>query len=228
MERVITITDVEDKAIAEAEKEQTNVEELTDRNIKTFLEELGKLRGKIPEHIPRSSTTVDQAVHLIEILLRNGYAYWYDHSGRRNVYYNPLKFKGFGKLYGLDMSKWPKKKRRFHKDTYPGNRWNRGDFILWHGYKEGDKIYWNTKIGKGRPAWNIQDPAMATQHLDFLADICCGGIDNLIRHHDYVTALIEGVTNETFAHYWLPQPICTLMAIKCRRAEETSFTHKIC
>lgn len=203
MERVITITDVEDKAIAEAEKQQTTVKELTERNIKIFLEELRKLRAKIPEYIPRSSTTVDQAVHLIETLLRKGYAYWYNHSGRRNVYYDPTKLEGFGKLYGLDMSKWSKKKRRFHRDTYPGNRWNRGDFILWHGYKEGDKVYWNTEIGQGRPAWNVQDPAMVTQHLGFKADICCGGIDNLIRHHDYVTAVIEGVTDEPFAHYWL-------------------------
>lgn len=75
MERVITITDVEDKAIAEAERDQTTVKELTDRKLKIFLEELGKLGAKIPEHIPRSSTTVDQAIHLIEILLRKGYAF---------------------------------------------------------------------------------------------------------------------------------------------------------
>jgi len=203
VERVMTITDVEDKAIAEARKEEKTVEELTDKNIKIFLEELGRLKAKIPEHIPRSSTTVDKAVYLLEVLLRKGYAYWYNHSGRRNVYYDPLKFKGFGELYGLDMRKWPKKKRRFHRDTYPGNRWNRGDFILWHGYKEGDKVYWDTSIGKGRPAWNVQDPAMVTQHLGFKADICCGGTDNLIRHHDYVKALIESVTDEPFAHYWL-------------------------
>jgi len=101
------------------------------------------------------------------------------------------------------MHKWPKKKRRFHKDTYPGNRWNRGDFILWYGYKEGDNVYWDTEIGKGRPAWNIQDPAMLTQHLGFKADICCGGIDNIIRHHDYVIAVIEGITKENVASCWL-------------------------
>ena len=199
VERVLNITDVEDKAIAEAEKGHVSAKELTERNIKIFLEELKNLRAKTPDYLPRSSTSVDQAVRLIEVLLEKGYAYWY----KGNVYYDPLKFKGFGKLYGLDMSKWPKKKRRFHKDTYAGNRWNRGDFILWHGYKEGDKVYWETNIGKGRPAWNIQDPAMATQHLGFKADICCGGIDNIIRHHDYVIAVVEGVTDEPFAHYWL-------------------------
>lgn len=199
VERALNITDVEDKAIAEAEKEGVTLKELTERNAKIFLKELKMLKAKIPTFIPRSSTSVDQAVSLIEKLLENGYAYW--HGG--NVYYNPLKFKGFGKLYGLDISKWPKTKKRFHKDTYPGNRWNRGDFILWHGYKKGDKVYFDTKLGKGRPAWNIQDPAMATQHLGFKVDICCGGIDNIIRHHDYVIAVVEGVTEEQFARYWL-------------------------
>ena len=199
VERVLNITDVEDKAIAEAEKERTSLKELTERNTEIFLKELKNLRVRTPQYIPKSSTSVDQAVLLIKVLLKKGYAYWYN----GNVYYDPLKFKGFGKLYGLDMSKWPKKKRRFHKDTYPGNRWNRGDFILWRGYEEGDKVYWDTNIGRGRPAWNVQDPAMLTQHLGYKVDICCGGIDNIIRHHDYIIAVIEGVTDEPFAHYWL-------------------------
>ena len=74
---------------------------------------------------------------------------------------------------------------------------------MWRGYRKGDKVYWNTKIGKGRPAWNVQDPAMLTQHLGFEVDICCGGIDNIIRHHDYVIAVIEGVSGKPFAHFLL-------------------------
>jgi len=199
VERVLNLTDVEDKAIAEAEKEGTPLRKMTERNAKMFLRELKLLRAKPPDYLPRSSTSIEQAVHLIEELLKMGYAYW--HEG--NVYYDPLKFKGFGKLYRLDMTRWPKARRRFHKDTYPGNRWNLGDFILWHGFKQGDKVYWDTKLGKGRPAWNIQDPAMATQHLGFKADIACGGIDNIIRHHDYIIAVVEAVSGEEFARYWL-------------------------
>ncbi len=199
VERALNITDVEDKAIAEARRQGTTLEKMTERNARIFLKELKLFKMKTPTHIPRSSTTVDQAVCLIEELLKKSYAYWH----RGNIYYAPLKFKDFGKLYGLDMSKWPKISRRFHKDTYLGNRWNMGDFVLWHGYKAGDEVYWDTRLGKGRPAWNIQDPAMATQHLGFKVDIACGGIDNIIRHHDYIIAVVEGVTDEQFARYWL-------------------------
>jgi len=203
VERVLNITDVEDKALAEAENKNINLKELTDSNIETFISELKHLKVKIPDYLPRSSTAVDQAVHIIAILLEKSYAYPYTHKGRKNIYYDPLKFDGFGKLFGLDMSKWPKKKRRFHRDTYIGNRWNKGDFILWHGYKEGDKVYWNTRIGKGRPSWNIQDPAMMPKTFDFKADIWCSGIDSTYRHHDYIIAVVEAITGKPFVCYWL-------------------------
>jgi len=199
VERVLNFTDVEDKAIAEAKKEGTTLKDLTNRAAKNFFEDTKLLRIKPPTHNPRSSTTIDQAVHLIKVLLEKGYAY--RHEG--DVFYDPLKFKGFGKLYGLDMSRWPKKKRRFRKDTYTGARWNLGDFILWHGYKEGDDVYWDTEIGRGRPAWNIQDAAMATKHLGFEMDISCGGVDNLYRHHDYTIAVAEAVSRMEYARYWL-------------------------
>jgi cysteinyl-tRNA synthetase len=201
--RVLTITDVEDKAIAEAEKRNIPLKQLTDGNLKLFLETLKKLKVKIPVNMQGSSGIVKQAANLIEILVEKGYAYWYTHDGRRNVYFDPLKFDGFGKLFGLDLNKWPKKKTRFHRDTYTGNRWNKGDFILWHGYKEGDKVYWETKIGKGRPSWNIQDPAMIPKIFEFKADIWCSGIDSIYRHHDYIIAIVESITGKPFVHYWL-------------------------
>jgi cysteinyl-tRNA synthetase len=203
VERVLNITDVEDKALAEAENQNITLKELTDGNIETFMNELKSLKVKIPNYLPRSSTTVDQAVQLIEILLEKGYAYRYTHRGRRNIYYDPLKFDGFGKLFGLDMSKWPKKRRRFHRDTYGNDHWNRGDFILWHGYKKGDKVFWETKIGKGRPSWNIQDPAMVLKSFGFKADVWCSGIDSINRHHDYIIAVVEAVTGKPFVRYWL-------------------------
>ncbi|MDH4232590.1 MAG: class I tRNA ligase family protein, partial [Nitrospirota bacterium] len=103
----------------------------------------------------------------------------------------------------LDMSKWPERKVRFHRDTYPGVQWNLGDFILWHGYKKGDKTYWDTRIGKGRPSWNIEDPAMIGKYFAETLSIYCGGIDNLYRHHDYTLAILESVRPYPVAKFWL-------------------------
>jgi cysteinyl-tRNA synthetase len=203
VKRLMTLTDVEDKAIAQAKKENLTVEELTRKNEAVFFNDFELLKIKRPNYPVRASTAVDQAVNLILKLVENGYAYYYTYKGAKNVYFDPLKFKGFGKLAHMDMSKWPKKNRRFHKDTYPGTPWNLGDFVLWHGYEQNDVCYYQTPIGSGRPAWNIQDAASVTKHLGFTVDVGCGGIDNLVRHHDYTLAVAEAVSGKPFSKYWL-------------------------
>ena len=202
LSRLITLTDVEDKAIAQARKENLTIEQLTAKNEAVFFQDFKLLRIKTPDFVIRASSAVDQAARLIAQLLEKDYAYRYDYERAQNVYFDPLKFKGFGKLSHLDMTKWPLKKRRFHKDTYPGTPWNRGDFILWDGCKQGYVCY-QTPIGSGRPAWNIQDAAIVTKHLGFSIDVVCGGIDNLVRHHDYTLAIAEAVSGKQFSRYWL-------------------------
>jgi len=201
--RLMTLTDVEDKAIAQAKKENLTVEELTRKNEAVFFKDFELLKIKKPDYPVRASTAVDQAVNLISTLMEKGTAYFYNYMDAKNVYFDPLKFKGFGKLAHLDMSKWPKKKRRFHKDTYPGTPWNLGDFVLWHGCNQNDDVCYLTQIGNGRPAWNIQDAAIVTKYLGFTVDVGCGGIDNLVRHHDYTLAVAEAVSGKQFSRYWL-------------------------
>ncbi len=199
VKRGMNFTDIEDKAVKEAKKRKVSLQELTDENIKNFMEEMNLLRIRIPDFLPRASKTVKEAVAIIERLLDLGIAY--RHGG--NIYFDPLKFPDFGRLYGLDMTHWPTKRRRFHRDTYPGMQWNRGDFVLWHGCAEKDTVCWDSKIGKGRPSWNIQDPSMISKHFDETLSIYCGGIDNLFRHHDYTRAILESVRPYPMAKYWL-------------------------
>jgi len=200
--RLITLTDVEDKAIQQAKKENLTVEQLSSKNEAIFFSDFQLLKIKKPDFTVKASTAIDQAVTLIQKLVNNGFAYLYKHKGAANVYFNPLKFKDFGKLAHLDKTKWPKGKRRFHKDTYPGSPWNKGDFVLWHGCPKSD-VCWETPIGTGRPAWNIQDAAIITKNFGFTIDIACGGIDNLVRHHDYTIAIIESISGKKFSRYWL-------------------------
>jgi cysteinyl-tRNA synthetase len=198
VKRGMNFTDIEDKAFEEAKNRKMSVKELTEKNIKKFLRDMKLLKLRVPDYLPRASEAVDEAVEIIKQLLSRKIAYWY----RENVYFDPLKYSRFGELYGLDMTRWPKKKRRFHKDTYPGMRWNLGDFILWHGFKEGDP-YWDTPIGRGRPSWNIQDSSVILKHYTGTLSIYCGGIDNLSRHHDYTRAIIESARPYPMARFWL-------------------------
>lgn len=197
--RGMIITDIEDKALWQAEKEQTTVQRLTDRNMRQFLKEADALGMKRPDYLPRASEHVDHAVAIIQELLKRGVAYWHG----SNVYFAPRKFKGFGKLFGIDMKTWPKEIRRFHQDTYPGVQWNRGDFILWHGCCGCEDGCWETAIGRGRPSWNVQDASTLVQYVDEPLSIYCGGYDNLFRHHDYNIAILESVRPYPMARVWM-------------------------
>lgn len=199
VERGLIFTDVEDKAIEEAEKGQNPLKDLTNRNIGGFLKEMDLLKIKIPDRLSRASEHIPEAVTIIEKLLDLRIAYWH----RGSVYFDPLKFPGFGGIYGLDMGLWPKGKRRFHQDTYPGTQWNLGDFILWHGGDKAGSVYWETAIGRGRPSWNIQDASILFKYIDEPLSIFCGGWDNLFRHHDYTRAILESVRPYPVTRYWL-------------------------
>jgi cysteinyl-tRNA synthetase len=199
VKRGMNFTDIEDKAIKEAEKRKMSVKQLTEGNIKDFMEEMSLLRMKTPDYLPKASDAIHEAVEIVELLLDREIAY--QHGG--NIYFDPLKFPGFGRLYGLDMTQWPTKKRRFHRDTYPGMQWNLGDFILWHECREGDPVCWDTKIGWGRPSWNIQDPSMVSKYFQETLSIYCGGFDNLFRHHDYTRAILESIRPYPMAKFWL-------------------------
>ncbi len=197
--RGMNFTDIEDKAIEEAARRRKTVGQIAGVNIRRFIAEMRSLRMKVPDYLPTASATVDEAASLVAELLRKGVAYRHGF----HVYFDPLKFRGFGKLYGLDMRSWPVRKRRFHKDTYPGMRWNRGDFILWHGCDDPAVYCWQTEIGRGRPSWNVQDAGMVSRFLTETLSLYCGGIDNLIRHHDYSKAIIESVRPYPMARFWL-------------------------
>ncbi len=199
VKRGMTVTDIEDKAIEEASKRRVSVKRLADENLRVFVTEMKLLGMQIPDYLSRASESVERSVEIIKKLLSRGIAYRYND----NIYFDPVRFPGFGKLYGLDMKRWPREKRRFHKDTYPGMRWNRGDFILWHGCNPGDEVCLETKIGNGRPSWNVQDPSMVADHFSETLSVYCGGIDNIIRHHDYSRAVLESVRPYPMARFWL-------------------------
>ncbi len=199
VKRGMNFTDIEDKAIAEAAKRNMSLSALTEGNIEAFIQEMGLLKMRIPDYLPKASESVDDAADIVGRLLELKIAYWH----RGNVYFDPLRYPRFGELYGLDMTRWPTSKRRFHKDTYRGLRWNRGDFILWHGSPQTEGASWDTKIGRGRPAWNIQDPSLIIRYFDETLSIYCGGVDNLYRHHDYSRAILESIRPYPMARFWL-------------------------
>ncbi|HDN97907.1 MAG TPA: cysteine--tRNA ligase [bacterium] len=193
--RVMNITDVDDKTIAGAKSENIPLKEYTERYIKAFLEDMETLRLKKPDYLPRATEHIDDMVKLIKILMEKGYAY------RKNgsIYFRISKFKDYGKLSHLDISKM-KAGARVDVDEY--SKEDVKDFVLWKEAKEGE-VFWETEIGKGRPGWHIECSAMSMKYLGETFDIHTGGVDNIFPHHENEIAQSEAATGKLFVRYWL-------------------------
>jgi cysteinyl-tRNA synthetase len=195
----MNFTDIEDKALTTAHENRVSLERLTSQHISTFMDEMCALKMEKPDYLPRASEHVNDAIKIVEALLKKGIAYRWG----KNIYFDPLKVPGFGKIYGLDMKKWPSRKIRFHLDNYPTTRWNLGDFVLWHGCRREERVCWDSEVGTGWPAWNVQDPSMIVPFVHEPLSIFCGGIDNLVGHHDYNAAILESIRPYPAAKFWL-------------------------
>jgi cysteinyl-tRNA synthetase len=106
VQREINYTDIEDKSIGEAQQKGIGIDELTKPVEHRFIETCRRLALRLPDMIPRSSTSVATAAAIIARLIDTGNAYRHG----VNIYFDPTTFEGFGKLFGLDMRRWPKKK----------------------------------------------------------------------------------------------------------------------
>jgi cysteinyl-tRNA synthetase len=76
------------------------------------------------------------------------------------------------------------------------------DFALWKPAKPGEPA-WQSPWGEGRPGWHIECSAMIRQIFGEQIDIHGGGTDLIFPHHENEIAQTEGVTQKTFAKYWM-------------------------
>lgn len=198
VKHVMNITDVEDKTIRAAKKEKRLLTKITNFYTKVFLKESKKLCILPADFYPRATQHVREMVNTIEKLVKKGYAYkWHD----GNIYFDISKFKSYGKLSHLNVTKEMRNRRLTRDDYY---KWQAGDFLLWKSYSKSDgDIFWITGLGKGRPGWSIECSAMSMRYLGEHFDIHTGGIDNMFSHHEDEIAQSEGSTGKKFVNYWI-------------------------
>ncbi len=198
VKRVMNITDIEDKAIATARKEGTPLDEMTGYYSKIFFEDMEKLNLLSADVFPRATEHVPEIIEIIWKIMENGYAY---RGKDGSVYYEVLKFKGWGKLSHRLLKPG---KRKIKRDEWGEDSSILSDFALWKSYeKEDGDVFWETELGKGRPGWHIECSAMCTKHLGTRFDIHVGGVDNIYPHHESVIAQNFGAFGENPSKYWL-------------------------
>lgn len=193
---VQNFTDIDDKMIAQANKEGITVRELADRYIKEYYIDADNLNIKRASFQPRATDCIDEMIDLIKILEKKGYAYPTDDG----VYFSVGKFVDYGKLshYNLDELEAGVNERVNINES----KKDAADFALWKFKKEGEPS-WESPWGEGRPGWHIECSAMARKYLGDTIDIHCGGKDLIFPHHENEIAQSEAATGQNYVRYWL-------------------------
>src|SRR5450631_1052255 len=195
LDHVMNVTDVEDKIILNAAKEQKSIEDYTHVYTKAFFEDAAALRLEQPERVAPATKYIPEMVAAIEKLTAKGYTYTNDGS----TYFRILNFPDYGKLSHNDFT-GIRAGARVDQDEY--DKADARDFVLWKGRK-GDEPFWPTPFGDGRPGWHIECSAMAMAFLGETLDIHAGGVDLVFPHHENEIAQSEAITGKPFARFWL-------------------------
>ncbi|MCK9425479.1 MAG: cysteine--tRNA ligase [Ignavibacteriaceae bacterium] len=191
---VMNITDIDDKIIKKAIDRKKEYSSVAKTYANAFLEDLVKLNIKPATIYPKATEHIDEIIAMVKSLLERGFAY----NVNGNVFYDVLKFTGYGKLSGKNL-----------EDLESGARVeineeknNPLDFSLWKKAKEGEP-FWESPWGNGRPGWHIECSAMGCKHLGETFDIHGGGSDLIFPHHENEIAQSEASTGKQFVHYWI-------------------------
>ena len=192
-------TDLDDHTINGAEKKGQDLKQFTESYIKEFKADIETLGVKRPTGYPCASDHVDGMIDITARLIKKGFAY----EKHGSVYFDISKFKQYGRLSGIDLSKI-QVGRTVDLDNYEKD--NPKDFTLLKRstlteLKKG--IFYKSEWGNVRPGWHIECAAMSIHFLGETMDIHTSCRNLIFPHHENEIAIAEALTGKPLARYWL-------------------------
>ena len=216
---VMNLTDVDDRIINEAAKQNISIDEMTAPFIVAFWEDIDALNIERPEVAPRATEHIAEMIEIIQTLLENGKAYESDGS----IYYRISAFPEYGKLSKIKFEgNIVGGSERIDTDKY--EKEDARDFALWKLVGETEMPGWDAPFGRGRPGWHIECSAMSMKYLGETFDIHAGGIDLQFPHHENEIAQSEGATGKLFSKYWLHGEFLKIENEKMSKSLGNDFT----
>ncbi len=193
---VSNITDIDDKIIDRANREQRPWQDITDKCESVWFDAMGRLGVKRPTDIPHATDYVEQMVHMIGELIGSGAAY----ATSDGVYLEVQKVAGYGALAyqslddmlagGGDREVLGAQEKR-----------HSADFALWK-FSKPDEPSWPSPWGAGRPGWHSECVVMSLELLGEGFDLHCGGADLRFPHHENERAQAVALGKQ-FASHWM-------------------------
>jgi len=208
---VVNITDVDDKLIVEAPKQNTTVPELAERVTADYCRNLERLGVTGIDYMPRATHYIGEIICMIQGLIEEDYAY----PAGGDVYFDISKDDDYGKLCNRD----PEQLEAGARIEVSEKKRNPGDFALWKGAKPGEP-QWESPWGPGRPGWHIECSAMSMKLLGVTLDIHGGGLDLQFPHHENELAQSESFSRAPFVRYWMHNGLMRIEGEKVSKTRE--------
>ncbi|ESO93660.1 hypothetical protein LOTGIDRAFT_182052 [Lottia gigantea] len=183
------LTDIDDKIINKANKDEKPFTEIAKKYEVEFLQDMNKLNILSPSYITRVSDHIPQIIQYIQTIQQKDLTYPTDDG---SVYFDVIKYGRYGYF------------RPYVKDEdYKGFKKHSSDFALWKGAKL-DEPFWESPWGKGRPGWHIECSAMASGIFGSNFDVHSGGVDLKFPHHENEIAQSQAHYNcHQWVNYWI-------------------------
>lgn len=218
----------EDKMEKTAKKENLNPNEIANKVIKIYEDDVSKINILEPKFKPRATENINEMIDIIQLLIAKGYAYVTDLA----VYFEVDKFKNYNELSG----------RKSEKDKIGAGRGmvsdpkkkNQKDFSLWFfkaGVHKNALQFWPSPFfsalvedGLGFPGWHLECSAMIKKLLGDTIDIHMGGIEHVSVHHSNEIAQSEAANGVKLANYWIHNEHLLINNGKMSKSQGTAFS----
>lgn len=197
---VQNFTDVDDAVTRAAKEQGVSTDELSSRNIRSFLNDMDALGVKRAAVYPRVGEHIKEIISTVQALIEKGYAYTLD----GNVFFRVSKAKSLGKLSHRDVEAMI-----VDQMASPEGRENPLDFVLWRKSQAGHPA-WPSPWGDGRPGWHVECFAMSSKYLGDHLDIHCGGTDLIFPHHESEAMVSEAFVGGDWCNFWLHNGFITI------------------
>jgi len=208
VEFIQNFTDVDDKIINRARKENVRASAISSRYMQNYYRDFDALNVIRATKFPQATEHIQDMLNFIQGLVDKKIAY----VSKNGVYFSVSKFPEYGKL--------SKKKiddlisgARVEVDPSKDNAL---DFALWK-FSDSDPS-WESPWGKGRPGWHIECSTMSIKYLGENFEIHGGGRDLIFPHHENEIAQSEALTSKPFAKIWMHVGMITINGEKMSKS----------
>jgi len=214
VEFIQNFTDVDDKIIARAKRENLKVSAISSRYIDNYYRDFDALNVLRATKFPKATEHIEDMQNLIQDLVKKKIAY----VSKNGVYFSVSKFPEYGKLSKKKIDDLLSGARVEIDET----KNNPLDFALWK-FSNVDPS-WDSPWGRGRPGWHIECSAMSIKYLGENFEIHGGGRDLIFPHHENEIAQSESFNSKTFAKIWMHVGMITINGEKMSKSKGNTKT----